>query len=76
MKPSSTNTKLRLMFDESAVTSYGIVLNHVLQKESDESELVFYVILLRSFRCVITADVQKCGVKYVCFQKVMLRFQN
>uniref|UniRef100_A0A182YRD6 Uncharacterized protein n=1 Tax=Anopheles stephensi TaxID=30069 RepID=A0A182YRD6_ANOST len=60
LKPTSTTTKLRVVFDGSAVTSNGVALNHVLRKGPAVQRELFSILLSsRSFRYVITADIPK-----------------
>ncbi|XP_058449039.1 uncharacterized protein LOC131429000 [Malaya genurostris] len=60
LKPSSTTTKLRVVFDGSAKTSTGTSLNDVLMiGPTVQNELVAILMNFRCFRYVFTADIPK-----------------
>lgn len=60
LKPDSTTTKLRVVFDASTKTSNGRSLNDILFRgPTVQSELVSILLRFRTHRFVFTADVEK-----------------
>lgn len=60
LKPESTTTKLRVVFDASAKTSSGCSLNDILHKgPTVQSELFSILLRFRLHRFVFTADIEK-----------------
>ncbi|XP_043068883.1 uncharacterized protein [Drosophila bipectinata] len=60
LKPESTTTKLRVVFDASAVTSSGKSLNDLLHKGPTVQNSIFSILLrFRTYKYVFTADIEK-----------------
>ncbi|XP_037929954.1 uncharacterized protein LOC119664555, partial [Teleopsis dalmanni] len=60
LKPDSTTTKLRVVFDASAKTSSGLALNDILHKgPTVQSDLFSILLRFRIHRFVFTADIEK-----------------
>lgn len=60
LRPHSTSTKLRVVFDASAKDSSGLSLNDVLQVgPTVQSDLISILLRFRKHRFVLTADIQK-----------------
>lgn len=60
LKPTSTSTKLRVVFDASCKTSTGISLNDILHSGPKLQDDLFIILMrFRLFRYVVTADIQK-----------------
>ncbi|XP_058456411.1 uncharacterized protein LOC131433822 [Malaya genurostris] len=80
LKPSSTTTKLRVVFDGSAKSSSGISINDaLLPGPIVQNDLVAILLNFRCFRYVVTADVLKMfrqvGIQYPDrkFQRIVWR---
>ncbi|XP_049301625.1 uncharacterized protein LOC125775149 [Anopheles funestus] len=83
VKPSSTTTKLRVVFDGSAPTSNGIALNTILRKGPTVQRELFSILLdSRSYRYAITADIPKMyrqirvASSDTQFQRIVWRFSS
>lgn len=60
LKPDSTTTKLKVVFDGSCRTSTDISLNEKLMVGPNiQDDLVSYIVRIRKHRIVFTADVEK-----------------
>ncbi|XP_060665603.1 uncharacterized protein LOC132797862 [Drosophila nasuta] len=60
LKPESATTKLRVVFDASAVTSSGKSLNDLLHKGPTVQNSIFSILLrFRTHKYVFTADIEK-----------------
>ncbi|XP_033245213.1 uncharacterized protein LOC117187188 [Drosophila miranda] len=60
MKPDSSTTKLRVVFDASAVTSSGKSLNDLMHKGPTVQSSIFSILLrFRMHKYVFTADIEK-----------------
>jgi hypothetical protein len=60
LKPESSSTKLRVVFDGSAKTSTGWSLNDVLKvNPTVQQDLIDIILRLRKYQYVFTADVGK-----------------
>lgn len=60
LKPTSSTTKLRVVFDASCKTSNGLSLNDILLPGPKVQEDLFVILLrFRLFKYVVTGDVQK-----------------
>lgn len=60
LKPLSSSTKLRVVFDASCKTSTGLSLNDVLHSGPKLQDDLFVILLrFRLFRYVLTGDIQK-----------------
>lgn len=60
IKPSSTSTKLRVVFDASARDSNGVSLNETLRiGPTIQQDLLSILLRWRKFKFAITADVEK-----------------
>lgn len=60
MKPDSTSTKLRVVFDDSCKTSSGKSLNDILHiGPTIQSDLFSILLRFRSWLYVVTADISK-----------------
>lgn len=60
VKPDSTTTKIRVVFDASAKTSSNLALNDILLKGSPiQDELLSILLRFRQPKYVMTADIEK-----------------
>jgi len=60
LKPDSSNRKLRVVFDASALSSTGKSLNNILRVgPTVQSELLSILLQFRTHQFVLTADVEK-----------------
>lgn len=59
IKPSSTSTKCRVVFDASASTSSGVSLNDILLSAKTQNDLMNIVMRFRLHKYVLIADVEK-----------------
>lgn len=65
IKEGSITTKLRVVFDGSAPTSYGLSLNDVMLRGPIVQSSLFSILLrFRVHKIALTAILKKCIIKY------------
>ena len=80
LRPSSTSTKLRVVFDASCETTSGVSLNNLLMVgPTIQPELFILLIRFRLFKFALTADIKKMYRQVLvdhkdrCFQYILWR---
>lgn len=76
MKPDSSSTKLRVVFDASAKSETGLSLNDVMKVGPTVQSSLFDIILLfRTFRYTFTADVSKM-YRQILIDSLHIKYQT